>query len=59
VTRVQSLSPWYQAKREPCFADMLRAARRELWKAKIHADPRYHAGSSELTDTLLEQLLVA
>lgn len=59
VTRVQSLSPWYQAKREPCFVDMLRAARRELWRAKIHADPRYDAGSSEFTDTLLEQLLAA
>lgn len=59
VARVQSRSPWYQAKREPCFSDMLRAARRELWTARIHADPRYHAGSSELTDTLLEQLLAA
>lgn len=59
VHRVQAQSPWYQAKREPCFADMLRAAQRELWRAKIHADPRYHAGSNELADMLLDQLLVA
>jgi hypothetical protein len=57
VTAVQAISPWYRHKREPAFPDMLRAVRRELWKARIHADPRSHAGSSELPELLLEQLL--
>lgn len=39
VERVRKLSPWYRHKKEPSFADMLAAVRRELWKARIMAYP--------------------
>ena len=39
VERARRLSPWYRHKREPSFADMLGAVRRELWAARIMAYP--------------------
>lgn len=59
VSRIRALLPWYRHKRNPSFADMLRAVRHELWREKIRADPRYQAGSNELPELLLEELLAA
>jgi hypothetical protein len=59
VAGARRRSPWYRHKRQPAFADMLRAARRELWRARIRADPRYEAGLDEFQELLLEQLLAA
>jgi hypothetical protein len=39
VQRARKLSPWYRHKKEPSFADMLDAARREIWRARISTHP--------------------
>jgi len=39
VARVRRRCPWYRHKKEPSFADMLGAVRRELWAARIMAYP--------------------
>ena len=38
VARARRARPWDTAKREPAYADMLGALRRELWTARISAD---------------------
>jgi hypothetical protein len=39
VARVRHHAPWYRHKRTPSFADMLTAARCELWTARTGATP--------------------
>lgn len=39
VKRVRKAAPWYRHKQEPSFQDMLKAARLELWRGRISANP--------------------
>lgn len=59
VRRAQKQAPWYRQKREPSFADMLSAARREIWTARISANPVLRAVSSKIRDLLPPWLLAA
>jgi hypothetical protein len=52
VRRVQRTAPWYRHKCEPCFADMLAAARREFWVARLSAHPLLYPLRSKLRDLL-------
>jgi len=57
VERVKRAAPWYRQKREPSFADMLNAARRELWRARLSANPSLRAVSTKLDQLLPEWLM--
>lgn len=59
VRRARELAPWYRQKREPSFADMLNAARRELWGARLSTIPSMHAVSKKIWQRLPEWLLAA
>ena len=59
VRRAQRQAPWYRQKREASFADMLGAARREIWTARISANPVLRAVSSKIRDLLPPWLLAA
>jgi len=39
VKHARKLSPWYTHKTEPSFTDMLNAARREIYQARVSAHP--------------------
>lgn len=55
VQRARRLAPWYVQKKEPSFADMLSAARREILRAIIRA-PAETLGISKNPVALLEIL---
>ena len=59
VRRAREQAPWYRQKREPSFADMLNAARRELWGARLSANPSLRAVSKKISQRLPEWLLAA
>jgi hypothetical protein len=42
VARHRQRAPWYRHKRDPSFADMLTALRRELIRAEFRAESRSH-----------------
>lgn len=59
VQRVKRAAPWYLKKKEPSFVDMLNAARRELWRARLSANPVLRAVSSKVEQLLPEWLMAA
>lgn len=59
VRRAQERAPWYRHKLEPSFADMLAAARRELWTARFSAHPALRAVSSKIARLVPEWLLAS
>ena len=59
VQRVKQAAPWYRQKKEPSFADMLNAARRELWRARLSANPSLRAVCSKVEQLLPEWLMAA
>jgi hypothetical protein len=59
VQRVKRAAPWYRQKKEPSFVDMLNASRRELWCARLSANPVLRALSSKVTQLLPEWLMAA
>jgi hypothetical protein len=59
VARVRARMPWYRHKEAPSFADMLAAARRELWVARFSATPTPGRGERKSEDALLDLLLTA
>jgi hypothetical protein len=59
VQRVKREAPWYLQEKEPSFADMLNAARRELWRARLSANPTLRTLSSKLELLLPEWLMAA
>lgn len=48
VARVRRERPWYVLKREPSYADMLGALRRELWRSRISRHPSLRAHRAKL-----------
>jgi hypothetical protein len=59
VRRARKKAPWYLHKKEPSFADMLSAARRELWTARFSSHPALRAVSAKIRKALPEWLLAA
>ncbi len=59
VEAVRARSPWYLHKTCPSFADMLTAARRELWRETIQANPRWNLDSAELLELIYPLLEAA
>lgn len=59
VRRAKEQAPWYRQKREPSFADMVNAARRQLWGARLSATPSLRAVSKKISERLPEWLLAA
>lgn len=58
VELVRQRCPWYRHKTHPSFADMLAAARRAFWAARLSADPRGTTIPQKFDDGL-EGLLAA
>jgi hypothetical protein len=52
VATAKRLAPWYRHKREPAFADMLAALRRDLWAARLSQNPDASAHSQKLARIL-------
>jgi hypothetical protein len=59
VRRARERAPWYRHKRAPSFADMLQAARRELWVARFSAHPALRAVSAKIQKLVPEWLVAA
>jgi hypothetical protein len=59
VARVRRRSPWYRHKKTPSFADMLEAARRELWTQRVSANPDATEPLRNPEGSLMELLLAA
>ena len=59
VARVKKQAPWYRKKREPSFADMLAAVRRELWVATFSQHPLFKRVRGNTRELLPHWLLVA
>ncbi|MHC4491001.1 MAG: IS701 family transposase, partial [Planctomycetota bacterium] len=52
VATAKRAAPWYRHKREPAFADMLAALRRDLWVARLSRNPDASAHSQKLARIL-------
>jgi len=59
VQTVRAMAPWYAHKREPSFADMLRAVRKEFWLARFSSDPQLQCVLQKNPNVLAEWLLAA
>ena len=59
VQRARWWAPWYRHKRTPSFADMLQAARRELWYARLQAHPQLRPMSAQIVELFPEALQTA
>jgi hypothetical protein len=59
VSRVRRLCPWYRHKKEPCFADMLFSARRNIFDALNFEGPSSHKGSTKFQDDLMELMMAS
>jgi hypothetical protein len=59
VRRVRTQAPWYRQKKEPSFADMLHAARIELWTSRFSAHPLLRTVSSKIHRVLPPWLLAS
>jgi SRSO17 transposase len=59
VDRARALAPWYLQKKEPSFADMLAAARRDLWAERLRRVPGLGRLPCKVTTRLCDWLAVA
>jgi len=59
VETARRLAPWYAQKTEPSFADMLNAARRELWDARLLAYPALKRLDQKVSGCLVDWLVAA
>ena len=59
VETARRLAPWYAQKKEPSFADMLNAARRELWDARLLAYPALKRLDQKVSGCLVDWLVAA
>jgi len=57
IREVRRLQPWYRQKTQPSFADMLRAARRELWTQRFLKVPGLNLLPAGIRKLLPEWLL--
>ena len=59
IQRARMRAPWYRHKRTPSFADMLQAARCELWQARLQTHPQLRAMSAQIVELFPEILQTA